>query len=216
MAKYQRFINDDQWKLLEALLPKAKPSRKGGRPAIDNRQVLEGILWVLRTGARWQDLPDRYPSASTCWRRLKPFLKLNWRSNWSNWKLRSLHENGVLQCHDAAEPAAVGSFFVSCPDAIDDDHMVETVIVAAPPFEIKLRHDVLETAVPEGPFGFMDLSTDRDDNGAHVQISRSDVFFDHGREVPDETFYLRQFRAEMDTNVPVFEDALNQGSQKFR
>jgi len=52
MAKYQRFINDEKWKLLEPLLPKAKPSRKGGRPAIDNRQVLEGILWVLRTGAR--------------------------------------------------------------------------------------------------------------------------------------------------------------------
>ena len=67
MAKYKRFIKNDQWKLLEPLLPKAKRSRKGGRPAIENRQVLEGILWVLRTGARLQDLPDRYPSASTCW-----------------------------------------------------------------------------------------------------------------------------------------------------
>ena len=62
MAKYTRFINDDQWKLLEPLLPKAKQRRKGGRPAIENRQVLEIILWVLRTGARRQDLPDRYPS----------------------------------------------------------------------------------------------------------------------------------------------------------
>jgi transposase len=64
MAKYNRFIKNDQWKLLEPLLPKPKRSGKGGRPAIDNRQVLEGILWVLRTGARWQDSPDRYPSAS--------------------------------------------------------------------------------------------------------------------------------------------------------
>ena len=71
MAEYTRFINDDRWKKLEPLLPKPKASRKGGRPASDNREVLEGILWILRTGARWQDLPDRYPSASTCWRRLR-------------------------------------------------------------------------------------------------------------------------------------------------
>ncbi len=71
MAKYTGFINNEQWKLLEPLVPKAKRSAKGGRPPINNRDVLEGILWVLRTGARWQDLPDRYPSASTCWRRLR-------------------------------------------------------------------------------------------------------------------------------------------------
>ena len=71
MAKYIGFINDDQWKLLEPLLPKQKRNPKGGRPAINNREVLEGILWVLRTGARWKDLPERYPSASTCWRRLR-------------------------------------------------------------------------------------------------------------------------------------------------
>ena len=71
MAKYTRFINDDQWKMLKTLLPRPKCSTKGGWPPADNREVLEGILWVLRTGARWQDLPDRYPSASTCWRRLK-------------------------------------------------------------------------------------------------------------------------------------------------
>ena len=69
MAKYKRFINDDQWKLLEPLLPKDRGSRKGGGLAFDNRQVLEGILQVLRTGARRQDMPERYTSASTCWRR---------------------------------------------------------------------------------------------------------------------------------------------------
>ena len=71
MAKYTRFIKNDQWKLLEPMLPKPKRNPKGGRPPIDNREVMEGILWILRTGARWQDLPDRYPSASTCWRRLR-------------------------------------------------------------------------------------------------------------------------------------------------
>ena len=37
----------------------------------DERKVLEGILWILRSGARWQDLPEEFPSPSTCWRRLR-------------------------------------------------------------------------------------------------------------------------------------------------
>jgi transposase len=47
MAEYTRFINDEQWKLLKPLLPEPKANPKGGRLAIDNRKVLEGILWVL-------------------------------------------------------------------------------------------------------------------------------------------------------------------------
>jgi len=101
MAKYKRFINDDQWKLLEPLLPKAKHSRKGGRPAIDNRQVLEGILWVLRTGARWQDMPDRYPSASTCWRRLRLWEEHGvWLDVWRKF-LSMLDEKGALDWQEA-------------------------------------------------------------------------------------------------------------------
>jgi len=71
MAHATRFLKDEQWKKLEPLLPKTAPGKNGGRPWNDNRQVLEGILWVLKSGARWRDLPSRYPSASTCWRRLK-------------------------------------------------------------------------------------------------------------------------------------------------
>jgi transposase len=101
MAKYKRFINDDQWKLLEPLLPKAKHSRKGGRPAIDNRQVLEGILWVLRTGARWQDMPDRYPRASTCWRRLRLWEEHGvWLDVWRKF-LSMLDEKGALDWQEA-------------------------------------------------------------------------------------------------------------------
>jgi transposase len=101
MAKYKRFINDDQWKLLEPRLPKAKHSRKGGRPAIDNRQVLEGILWVLRTGARWQDMPDRYPSASTCWRRLRLWEEHGvWLDVWRKF-LSMLDEKGALDWQEA-------------------------------------------------------------------------------------------------------------------
>ncbi|MEW6482417.1 MAG: IS5 family transposase [bacterium] len=61
------YLTDKQWEKIEPLLPKLKS--KGG-PWKNNREVLEGILWVLRTGARWKDLPEKYPSPSTCWRRL--------------------------------------------------------------------------------------------------------------------------------------------------
>jgi transposase len=61
-------LSDEQWEQIEPLLPK-RNSR--GRPWKDNRPVFEGILWVLRTGARWRDMPKAYPSGSTCWRRLR-------------------------------------------------------------------------------------------------------------------------------------------------
>lgn len=61
-------LSDKQWAKIEPLLPNFSSK---GRPWRNNREVLEGILWVLKTGARWRDLPKEYPSPSTCWRRLR-------------------------------------------------------------------------------------------------------------------------------------------------
>ena len=47
------------------------PKDVRGRPWRDNREVLDGILWVLRTGAPWRDLPKKYPSYQTCHRRFQ-------------------------------------------------------------------------------------------------------------------------------------------------
>ncbi|KAA0219568.1 MAG: transposase [Planctomycetota bacterium] len=66
--KTQPLLTDTQGSIIEPLMPRPQPSLKGGRKCVDNRRVLEGILWVWRTGARWQDLPEKYPSPSTCWR----------------------------------------------------------------------------------------------------------------------------------------------------
>ena len=51
-------LTNTQWERLQPLLPPQKPQT--GRPALDHRRILNGILWMLRTGAPWRDLPERY------------------------------------------------------------------------------------------------------------------------------------------------------------
>ena len=63
-------LNDKEWEVIEPLLPEL-PSGERGRPWRDNREVLDGILWVLRTGAPWRDMPKEYPSYQTCHRRFQ-------------------------------------------------------------------------------------------------------------------------------------------------
>jgi transposase len=62
-------LTDEQWLLISDVFPVPVPDPRGGRPRTDARRCLEGILWVLRSGARWKDLPRSFPSYVTCWRR---------------------------------------------------------------------------------------------------------------------------------------------------
>jgi transposase len=68
-------LSDEQWLLIEDLFPWEPPTRIGGRPPIPPRAVVEALLWLLRNGGRWQDLPDRCPSESTCRRRLRAWVE---------------------------------------------------------------------------------------------------------------------------------------------
>ena len=68
--KAPRVVTDEQWDRIAPHLPQHPPGPKGGRPRADDRECLEGLLWYLRTGARWRDIPIDLPSGSTCWRRL--------------------------------------------------------------------------------------------------------------------------------------------------
>jgi transposase len=71
-------LTDEQWDAIVGCFPAAelrRPGRKGGRPWQSARAVLDGVLWVMRTGAPWADLPPRYPSPSTCHRRFQAWVK---------------------------------------------------------------------------------------------------------------------------------------------
>jgi len=69
-------LTDEQWAVLEPLIPKVVPRADGrGRPPVhSDRAVMNGVLWVLRTGVAWADLPDRFPSGSTCFRRFSRWM----------------------------------------------------------------------------------------------------------------------------------------------
>ena len=96
MSVRKPMLTDEQWEKIKPLIPRRPPRPKGGRPPADDRECFEGILWILKTGARWQDLPRKYPDSSTCWRRLKCWhdtglLKEMWRAF-----LSDLDKQGVL------------------------------------------------------------------------------------------------------------------------
>lgn len=88
-SRTERTIRNPQlaeahWLLIADLFPIRPMSSAGGRPTIDPRPCLEGILWVLRTGARWKDLPSEFPSYCTCWRRFRAWTKRGvWQQAWA-------------------------------------------------------------------------------------------------------------------------------------
>jgi len=97
MARRIEQVTELQWLLIERELPRLPRNRKGGRPWADSRRTFEGILWVLKSGARWKDLPDRYPSPATCWRRLKRWEEQGvWLKLWRAF-LRELDAEGRLR-----------------------------------------------------------------------------------------------------------------------
>jgi transposase len=71
-------LDDELWQIIEPLIPKKKRRfRHPGRKPLPNRVVLTGILFVLKTGIAWEDLPQEMGCGSgmTCWRRLRDWQK---------------------------------------------------------------------------------------------------------------------------------------------
>jgi transposase len=69
----KELVSDDLWEIIEPLLPEEPPKPKGGRPRVDDRAALSGIVFVLKSGIPWEMLPKEMGcgSGSTCWRRLR-------------------------------------------------------------------------------------------------------------------------------------------------
>jgi putative transposase len=70
-------ISDELWDKIDELLPYEKPNDTIGRPAIPFRKVMDGILYVLRTGCQWKMLPKEYGSGSTCHRQFQQWIELD-------------------------------------------------------------------------------------------------------------------------------------------
>jgi transposase len=71
MAK--ELVSDELWEVIEPLLPPEAPKPQGGRPRVEDRAALSGIIFVLKSGIPWEMLPQEMGCGSgvTCWRRLR-------------------------------------------------------------------------------------------------------------------------------------------------
>lgn len=73
-------LSDAEWALIEPVLPGANGERLPGRPRGADRRVLDAIFYVLRTGAPWRDLPERYGPYTTAYNRFNRWAKRGiWR-----------------------------------------------------------------------------------------------------------------------------------------
>ena len=68
-------IPDELWDEIVSVLPKEKPENAVGRPIVPFRKVMDGIMYVLRTGCQWKMLPREYGSGSTCHRRFQKWVR---------------------------------------------------------------------------------------------------------------------------------------------
>nr|WP_277552212.1 IS5 family transposase [Kocuria oceani] len=97
--KHQWMVDDRLWELIAPLIPEPPPPRgPGGRPRIDDRAALEGILFVLHTGCRWRDLPVELGCGSghTAWRRLRHWQEAGVWEHLHRAVLEELSEEEIL------------------------------------------------------------------------------------------------------------------------
>ncbi|MGI4943017.1 MAG: IS5 family transposase [Janthinobacterium lividum] len=100
-------VPDELWLATEPLLPRARPKPKGGRPPAPDRSVLAGILFVLRTGIQWHEVPAELGCCGkTCWRRLGEWHAAGVRARLHRVLLERLHDAGEL---DWSRPALDGA-----------------------------------------------------------------------------------------------------------
>ncbi len=85
MGRYD--LTDFEWRVIKPLLP----NKTRGVPRVDDRRVLNGILWVLRARAPWRDLPEHYGPCTTCYNRF---------NRWRKKGIRDQLMDAVVEAHD--------------------------------------------------------------------------------------------------------------------
>ena len=100
-------VPDDLWLVIEPLLPPERPKPKGGRPRAPDRSALAGILFVLRTGIQWHEVPAELGCCGkTCWRRLGEWHAAGVWTRLHRMLLERLHDAGQLDWSRAALDSA--------------------------------------------------------------------------------------------------------------
>ncbi len=106
MARFD--LTDKEWEIIAALLPSAQKRPEGGRPTQDDRRVLNGIFFVLRTGTPWRDLPERYGPYTTAYNRFNRWAKAGvWLRIFEALARRSPHslqliDSSIIRAHQHA------------------------------------------------------------------------------------------------------------------
>jgi transposase len=95
-------LTNEQWNRLEPIIAAAVPNKDPrGRKPREGREVLDGILWILRTGAPWKDLPPRYPPYQTCHRRFQQWVQQGVFQRLVQELAQDLYERGGLDIREA-------------------------------------------------------------------------------------------------------------------
>jgi transposase len=102
-------IIDAQWAVLEPLFRPKRREDGRGRPWQDTRAVLNGVFWVLRTGAPWHDLPPRYPPYQTCHRRFQQWQRSGLLTRLLQKLAEDLRDRGKLDLSESFIDASFSS-----------------------------------------------------------------------------------------------------------
>jgi len=104
----RQWVTDELWNEIQPLLPPERPKPKGGRPRIPDRRCLIGIVFVLRTGCTWNDLPAELGcgDGTTCWRRFRAWSEAGvWQAVWQR-ILNTLGRDGRVDLSRAVVDSA--------------------------------------------------------------------------------------------------------------
>jgi transposase len=102
-------LTDEQWEVVEPILRPSRREDNLGRPWHETRAVLNGVLWILGSGAQWSEMPGKYPPYQTCHRRFQQWVREGKLVEALRLLASHLHERGKLQLDEAFVDATFAS-----------------------------------------------------------------------------------------------------------